>query len=50
MPFHDVTELPAGFCNSETTLESQLSTSDRVQLIELLHLPTYMKIVEITRH
>jgi hypothetical protein len=37
MPFHDVTELPAGFCKPETTLESQLSTSDRFQITELLH-------------
>ncbi|MEO0835887.1 MAG: nuclear transport factor 2 family protein [Cyanobacteria bacterium J06642_3] len=37
MPFHDVTELPTGFCNPETTLESELSVSDRLQITELLH-------------
>ena len=37
MPFHDVTELPTGFCNPETTLEQKLSTSDRIQITELLH-------------
>ena len=37
MPFHDITELPPGFCNPETTLESELSTSNRIQITELLH-------------
>ncbi|MGV2826941.1 nuclear transport factor 2 family protein [Myxosarcina sp. GI1(2024)] len=37
MPFHDITELPVGFCNPETALERELSVSDRFQITELLH-------------
>ncbi len=37
MPFHDVTELPAGCCDPKTALEEELSVGDRVQIIELLH-------------
>lgn len=37
MPFHDVTELPPGFCEPETTLDRELSIEDRVQITELLH-------------
>lgn len=37
MPFHDITELPAGICNPETALERELSIVDRIQITELLH-------------
>ena len=37
MPFHNVTELPTGFCDPITVSEEKLSTSDRVQITELLH-------------
>ncbi|MBE9048351.1 nuclear transport factor 2 family protein [Pleurocapsales cyanobacterium LEGE 10410] len=37
MPFHDVTELPNGFCDPDSALPTELSTSDRVQITELLH-------------
>ena len=37
MPFHDITQLPAGFCTPETTLETELSSNDRQQITELLH-------------
>lgn len=38
MPFHDITELPTGFCSPKTALERELSVSDRVQITELIHL------------
>ena len=37
MPFHDITELPSGFCDPNTALESELSVGDRIQITELLH-------------
>lgn len=37
MPFHDITELPAGFCAPKTLLEQELSVGDRLQITELLH-------------
>ena len=37
MPFHDITNLPAGFCDPTTVLEEELSTGDRLQITELLH-------------
>lgn len=37
MPFHDITELPAGFCSPQTVLEQELSIGDRLQITELLH-------------
>ena len=37
MPFHDVTELPDGFCDPDSALPNELSISDRVQITELLH-------------
>ena len=37
MPFHDISNLPAGFCDPTTVSEEELSTSDRLQITELLH-------------
>ena len=37
MPFHDITNLPTGFCDPESTSPETLSISDRVQITELLH-------------
>lgn len=37
MPFHDITELPAGFCNPESGSTEALSASDRLEITELLH-------------
>ena len=37
MPFHDITELPVGFCDPETVSTEALSVSDRVLITELLH-------------
>ena len=37
MPFHDITELPVGFCNPATSLNRELSIEDRFQITELLH-------------
>lgn len=32
MPFHDITELPAGFCDPKTTSDRELSVEDRDEL------------------
>ncbi|MGK7950436.1 MAG: nuclear transport factor 2 family protein [Xenococcaceae cyanobacterium] len=37
MPFHNITELPVGFCNPTTASDEELSASDRLQITELLH-------------
>jgi hypothetical protein len=37
MPFHDITELPAEFCEPKTAKNRELSVSDRIQITELLH-------------
>lgn len=37
MPYHDITELPAGFCDPESVSTEALSVSDRFQITELLH-------------
>lgn len=37
MPFHDITELSAGFCNPESASTEALSVSDRLEITELLH-------------
>ncbi|MBE9116580.1 nuclear transport factor 2 family protein [Lusitaniella coriacea LEGE 07157] len=37
MPFHDITELPSGFCDPNTVTSEKLSVEDRVQITELLH-------------
>lgn len=37
MPFHNITELPAGFCDPQTALDGVLSVGDRLQITELLH-------------
>lgn len=37
MPFHDVTELPTGFCDPESGTTETLSVSDRFEITELLH-------------
>ena len=37
MPFHDITNLPAGFCEPESVSPETLSISDRLQITELLH-------------
>jgi hypothetical protein len=37
MPFHDITELPAEFCEPKTAKDRELSVGDRIQITELLH-------------
>jgi hypothetical protein len=37
MPFHDITELPAEFCEPKTAKDQELSVGDRIQITELLH-------------
>ncbi|MGF1588218.1 MAG: hypothetical protein ACFCU7_03065 [Pleurocapsa sp.] len=37
MPFHDITELSAEFCEPKTAKDRELSVSDRIQITELLH-------------
>lgn len=37
MAFHNITELPTGFCDPQTALDTELAASDRVQITELLH-------------
>ena len=37
MTFHNITELPTGFCDPETTSDKELAASDRIQITELLH-------------
>ena len=37
MPFHNITELPEGFCDPDSALPTELSISDRIQITELLH-------------
>lgn len=37
MPFHDITNLPAGFCSPESVSPETLPIGDRLQITELLH-------------
>ena len=37
MPFHDITQLPAGVCDPSSALPQALSVDDRTQITELLH-------------
>ncbi|MEM7553021.1 MAG: nuclear transport factor 2 family protein [Cyanobacteria bacterium P01_A01_bin.84] len=37
MPFHNITELPLGFCDPDTVFNNDLFVEDRVQITELLH-------------
>lgn len=37
MPFHNITELPKGFCDPDSASSTELPTSDRLEITELLH-------------